>query len=290
MKECKIVEDLLPLYKEKLLSKESIEFVEKHLTECEDCKIILTKEDEIDLNVSNKNVINKINKKLRIRTLKSMGVVFLMCICLFLLVLSNLLEKNFISKNEIQMKFEEVNNELWVELDQPVSGININPHINELSDDNAYTLQIYNYYFNGKIINGDNRFKIGTNVDLLFYSSPNEPSVIVYGSNNQFEDSGFFILDRLIIGMYCSLCLIIIIILSIIYMLVRKKALLKNIIENVILFPINFIICAILVTNFDFSTPNSTMHLFIIIAMCICSTIGLVIAKGMFKEYLIEDN
>jgi len=37
MKECKIVQDLLPSYIEKLVSKESSEYVEEHLKNCEEC-------------------------------------------------------------------------------------------------------------------------------------------------------------------------------------------------------------------------------------------------------------
>lgn len=37
---CEIVKDLLPLYTDKCCSKESVEEIEKHLSECEDCKTV----------------------------------------------------------------------------------------------------------------------------------------------------------------------------------------------------------------------------------------------------------
>ena len=40
MKNCRIVQDLLPNYIEKLTSEETNTFIEEHLTECEDCKKI----------------------------------------------------------------------------------------------------------------------------------------------------------------------------------------------------------------------------------------------------------
>ena len=40
MKNCKIVQDLLPNYIENLTSEETNTFIEEHLTECEDCKKI----------------------------------------------------------------------------------------------------------------------------------------------------------------------------------------------------------------------------------------------------------
>lgn len=41
MKECKIVEDLLPLYEEDLLQPDSKDFIEEHLKHCEDCRKIV---------------------------------------------------------------------------------------------------------------------------------------------------------------------------------------------------------------------------------------------------------
>ncbi len=40
MKECKIVQDLLPLYADDLASSDSIEFIQKHLTHCSHCRDI----------------------------------------------------------------------------------------------------------------------------------------------------------------------------------------------------------------------------------------------------------
>ena len=37
---CKVVQDLLPSYIEKLTSKETNEYIEKHLNECPDCQKI----------------------------------------------------------------------------------------------------------------------------------------------------------------------------------------------------------------------------------------------------------
>ena len=37
-KECKIVQDLLPNYIEKLTNEETNKFIEEHLKNCEDCK------------------------------------------------------------------------------------------------------------------------------------------------------------------------------------------------------------------------------------------------------------
>ncbi len=71
-KDCKIVQDLLPNYIEKLTTEESNKFIEEHLIECKECKKIndnMKKEIELDVKKSDKkevNYIKKYNKKLRI--------------------------------------------------------------------------------------------------------------------------------------------------------------------------------------------------------------------------------
>ena len=67
---CNIIRDLLPLYNDKITSKESNELIEEHLSQCEDCKNYYEeiKEDisnNLDLDEKNilKNFLKQIKKK-----------------------------------------------------------------------------------------------------------------------------------------------------------------------------------------------------------------------------------
>jgi len=55
---CSMIRDLLPLYEEKLCSKETIEFVEEHLKECAECRGLF---DEMHSDIGLKEVANKIS-------------------------------------------------------------------------------------------------------------------------------------------------------------------------------------------------------------------------------------
>lgn len=69
---CKIVQDLLPNYIEKLTNEETNKFVEEHLNECTDCKEILENmKKDVDLNAPKRNekevkYIKKFNRKFKI--------------------------------------------------------------------------------------------------------------------------------------------------------------------------------------------------------------------------------
>lgn len=71
-KDCKIVQDLLPNYIDKLTTLDTNEFIENHLKECKECnKIFENMKKDINIEDKNKdkkvvNYIKKYNKKMRI--------------------------------------------------------------------------------------------------------------------------------------------------------------------------------------------------------------------------------
>ena len=65
MKEkCEIIEDLLPLYQDKVCSDASTQLVEKHLKECSKCAK-LAKDMEIEFEIPERKSIKDINKTIK---------------------------------------------------------------------------------------------------------------------------------------------------------------------------------------------------------------------------------
>jgi Predicted integral membrane protein len=89
MKQCEIVQDLLPLYKDKVVSASGIEMVEEHLKTCEDCKRELENlqtKIKIDLGPTEKAEVESlqlVKKKLRRRTIKTACIAVVLGIVLF---------------------------------------------------------------------------------------------------------------------------------------------------------------------------------------------------------------
>ncbi len=87
-KNCKIIQDLLPSYIEKLTKDETNLFIEEHLNECEECNSIckkLQKNIDININKDNKKQIDylkKYNKKMRI--LKS--IIFIIILVFIIII------------------------------------------------------------------------------------------------------------------------------------------------------------------------------------------------------------
>lgn len=81
MKNCKIVQDLLPNYIEKLTNSETNEFIESHLNECAECKNMLDNmKKELDLSTTKRDkrevkYIKKFSNKLKILKLVLLVIV-----------------------------------------------------------------------------------------------------------------------------------------------------------------------------------------------------------------------
>lgn len=86
-KECKIIQDLLPNYIEGLTAKETNEFIEKHLKDCQECQnVLINMKDELKLNKDKRDereveYIKKYNK--RMKKWKKILVIFLILLTIY---------------------------------------------------------------------------------------------------------------------------------------------------------------------------------------------------------------
>ncbi len=99
MLKCKIIQDLLPLYCDKLTSQESNEEIEKHLHECEDCTQIYEnmcekEESIIDSDSRDIQPLKKVNRKNIIRIVVSVLVSLVILFVVFMFVFYGLIPIN----------------------------------------------------------------------------------------------------------------------------------------------------------------------------------------------------
>lgn len=126
MKDCKIVQDLLPNYIEKLTSDETNIFIEKHLKECEDCKRIYEsmKRDYIIENEKRDGreveYIKKYNKKMKVwkkilLIVLGLLIIYLVSIVYKLNILTQIGKKYKISDNNNNYYYYSISNDTLME-------------------------------------------------------------------------------------------------------------------------------------------------------------------------------
>lgn len=107
-KDCKIVQDLLPNFIDKLTSEDTNKFIENHLNECDECKKILNnmqtnlKLDEDKKQGKTINFIKKYNKKLKVLKLILflIALIILISIARNTIIITMISNKGNISKNK----------------------------------------------------------------------------------------------------------------------------------------------------------------------------------------------
>lgn len=100
-RDCKIIQDLLPNYVEKLTNEETNKFIEEHLKECNECKQILENMQK-DINIDNKNKDKKAVKyfKKYRNKLRILKIILLIILIIFvgntarkMIIISNISKK-----------------------------------------------------------------------------------------------------------------------------------------------------------------------------------------------------
>ena len=112
-KECKIVQDLLPNYLEKVTNEETNEFIKAHIVECKECeKIYQSMKQDIKVNTfESKETINYM-KRFNTR-LKLLRNIILITIVIFLIIVgrkSFILAKFFNTSNKLYDRNNYLNN------------------------------------------------------------------------------------------------------------------------------------------------------------------------------------
>lgn len=152
--DCKIVQDLLPNYIDKLTNEYTNEFIEKHLSECSECKKIydeMRKQIDLDIQVNDKEIkpMKKINKKIKIMGILILILAIIVAISLYI---------NFKTSYLFDAKTEEIaGSEIQVSNDR-YAYIEYNSNYNNIDIDTTIimTLDDKNICKNARIIEKSN--------------------------------------------------------------------------------------------------------------------------------------
>lgn len=189
---CKIIQDLLPLYCDKLTSEESNEEIEKHLRECEECSQIydnMCAKEEIDININNPKrdikPLKKINRSTLIKIIVSIPILFVVLFDTFIFMFRGF---NPIRSEKLNMEFSLTDETLY-------SGTDVGNF--EVTDVKEETVKMLKIQFSGDCIgirtesnanfaaDGDGKYHL--NYELTFYPVviPNEKT---YGWGTTFRE------------------------------------------------------------------------------------------------------
>ncbi|SEO06502.1 Putative zinc-finger [Amphibacillus marinus] len=200
---CSIIQDLLPLYKEGLASKESVIIVDQHLTCCPDCQLFVNQMNETAIpNDPEVTTFKQVALTVQKRKRQLMLCSFLFAITLFVVVFYHLNKPRFLPYTEELITVEQVADELVVaELNSAVTNFEIT-----WSNNNAH-ITTWNTMLAPKRTDDSNQIILlshpDQSVEQVYYVEPNEGSDLLLYSQQRTDDfEGVMTLPRLALSYY----------------------------------------------------------------------------------------
>ena len=253
---CNIIRDILPLYVENMISDDTRQFVDEHLSQCQECKQEL---EQIKLNIpleekyqdtnTPATVMKRIGldiKKKRVFT----GVLSATISAIILILLfAHLTAPQYLS-------YTESLNLITVNENNGIVSLSLSGEYRiSQREQGVYDISIYNTQWN-KLFNETRKQTItvnpnGDNVRTIYYvSNGGQEDRVIYGENPNIN-GGVITLPRLVLNYYFILSILAVLILFAFCFIFRKKEKVKDIMVKILFMPISYVISHIMIKGFN---------------------------------------
>ena len=199
MKNCNIVKDLIPLYKEDLLSDESKIFVENHLKTCRDCENLL--KDQIKIENTEIKPLDFVEKKIKKETRYFTLAVLALLGSILIFIISYLNTPRHIEYEKGLYKVYRSDEIYTVEFNDRVSGIDYTDTEDAIYLD-AYSTK-YDKIFNKRRLRKSLTFHKDNFKTVLYQNHESMPKMVI-GSGEVHQT----LLPRLVFGLYAWMSII----------------------------------------------------------------------------------
>lgn len=273
-RECSIIRDLLPLYVEEVISEETKQFVDEHLSDCDECKkeLALMQTDifvdesysEQDSGVETIKQIGLDIKKKRIFTAIIAAVISGI---LVILSFAYLTAPDYLSYDEAVHDIAVTDNNGNVtlsftgeyELNQREQGV--------------YDLSVYHTDRN-KLFNIEKTQNIivnpnGETINTIYYvSNDGQEDKVIYGSK-PIDNSGVVTLPRLVLSYYFGIAMAFALVMASLAVIFRKNEKLKIIMVKILFIPISYILSHLMIKGWHATSYAASRDFYLILLLAI---------------------
>lgn len=242
---CDIIGDLLPLVAENIASEASRKLVEEHIMDCPDCREqyeSLKKHDSVETAIpqDGEMALGAVKEEIRHRRRNSVLLVACLVFLVVFTVFSQLTAPQYLPYSEGLLSIEEsadgtvygtFSSEVTAYQIRTVQGENLEIELT------AWTT-VWDQLF-GKMAQTVKLSSPEQPVDTVWYCSGAGEPILVYGSA---PDSGRIVLPRLVLGYYAVIAAIATVALGALWLLVRKRSHIHELIGYLALVPLAYLI------------------------------------------------
>ncbi len=299
--ECNIIRDLLPLYVEKMVSSDTVAFIEEHLKDCEACRKEYEgiKEPHPTKEISHAAPLLKLSRKMKIKRIQTIALTAVFVIALFVSAFAVLDAPIYLPYSEEIVTVGQLGDKgLLLTFDEEVTDFDYMVY-DDPDGGNFYCCDIqawtslWDKWFSQR--KGTLSATVTTQSTKPIFAAyvPNDGSenicIAKYDPNaeNRIEKNvdyeSTIVLPRLSLGYYLILAVAVLAVLGIVWILTRRKAEVRVWIERIGLYPAAYIISHCIVSGINWASYSFPRDFALIIFISILLYSSLLLAHNIWR-------
>ncbi len=288
--ECSIIRDLLPLYAEKMVSSDTAAFVAEHLENCEACRkeYERTKEPQQTRAVSDAAPLLKLSRKMKIKRIQTVALTAVFVIALLVSAFAVLDAPIYLPYSEELITAAPVGDcGLRIAFDKAVTDFDYTIYLDPDGGNFYYCdIQAWTSLWDKWVSKGTGELST-----IVFPKNP-YPIVADYLPNDGGENVRVYgdapmdrgiPLPRLSLGYYFTLAAAALAVLSIVWLLTRKRAEVRSWVERIGLYPIAYMTGHCIVSGIHWTSYSLPRDFSLIIFISVLLYTGLLLAHNIWK-------
>lgn len=262
---CNVIQDILPLYVENIVSGDSEQIIEEHLDSCEKCKKYL---DEIKspntyVQKTDEVPMKKLKSLLLRKKIQVIAISVFVSLVVATIIGANLVAPRYFSHSDNIVSLKESNDGIvYATFDDNVSGYGISSSLSDDKSGYAYHIVAWDSIWDGKIMKNDTKNIVlnpnGENVKAVYYYETNgSGEILLYGEQ---QNPCGVVIKQPNLGLLAGCAILMLLVCAIMLIAYRKNKPKATIITVVILLPISYLLSHLMIKGFSVDSYSSSQY------------------------------
>lgn len=262
---CNVIQDILPLYAENIVSKDTEQIVEEHLSSCEKCKKYL---DEIKLpntyvQKADEVPMKKLKSLLLRKKIQVIAISVFVSLVVATIIGANLVAPRYFSHSDNIVSLKESNDGIvYATFDDNVSGYGISSSLSDDKSGYSYHIVAWDSIWDGKIMKNDTKNIVlnpnGENVKAVYYYETNgSGEILLYGEQ---QNPCGVVIKQPNLGLLAGCAILMLLVCAVMLIVYRKNKSKATIITVVLLLPISYLLSHLMIKGFSVDSYSSSQY------------------------------
>lgn len=300
--ECNVIRDILPLYAEKIVSADTAELVEEHLSKCAECRAEYSKMQEPEQPAEDIDAapLEELSRRLRIKRIQTVVMTAAFVIAILVSVFAVLDAPEYLPYSDKTVTAEAIGDDaMLLTFDKSATDYDYDIYKDPNGGDFYYCeVEAWTSTWDRLFSKADEpktltlKAKDGLPIVALYVPNNGDPCACIarFDPNAEFkigeyeQSACMTVLPRLVLGYYLAAAAAVLIIAAVVWLLTRKKDSVRVWAERIGLYPAAYIISHFAVTGFKNTSYAVTRDFCLIILVSILLYCGFLLLHSLIRR------